>query len=290
MSDNLPATLPKPVSTAQQQNILNIVRRTARAEILPRFRNLQTGDVSVKSRPDDLVTAADKAAEAMITRALSVSFPGALVVGEESVAEDPGLLGQIADAPLAFIIDPIDGTWNFAHGIAVFGVILAVTQFGRPAFGLIYDPVADDWAITDDDTEPRFENARGTSRLLKTATGRPVEELTGFIPLQMFPKDKQARLAATFPGFARTDAMRCSAHEYRMIAQGYADFVLTPSLFPWDHAAGVLICERAGGHAEMLDGTPYTAGRHEGHLLVASDHLTWNRLQKVFSFMNERPA
>jgi len=284
-TDNLPAPLPKPVSMAQQRTILNVLRRTARAEIMPRFRNLSAGDIAVKSRPNDLVTQADKAAEAMITRALTLAFPSALVVGEESVADTPALLDQIADAPLAFIIDPIDGTWNFAHGIAVFGTILAVTQFGRPAFGLIYDPVGDDWAICDAETAPRLEAMNGKNRPLHVSQGKAVEDLIGYIALELFPTDMQAQLAATFPNFARTAAMGCSAHEYRMIAQGHADFVLTPTLNPWDHAAGALICERAGAHVEMLDGTPYTAARHTGHLLVAPDHLTWNRLQKIFAFL-----
>ena len=70
-----------------------------------------------------------------------------------------------------------------------------------------------------------------------------------------------------------------------MIAQGHADFLLTAALHPWDHAAGALICERAGCHVEMLDGGPYTAARHEGHLLVAPDRTTWNRIAKVFDFL-----
>lgn len=285
MSDNLPAPLPAPITLAQQQNVLNILRRAARAEILPRFRALSASDIQTKSRADDLVTAADIAAEAMITRALKIAFPQALVIGEEAVAADPALLEQIADAPVAFIIDPIDGTWNYTHGLAVFGVILAVTQFGRPAFGLIYDPVGDDWAMADDSSIARMERASGASRPLKAAMGKPLEALSGYIPLHLFPAEMQASLAATLPGFQRSHTLRCSAHEYRMIAQGHADFLLTGSLHPWDHAAGALICARAGAHVEMLDGGNYSASRHTGHLLVAPDRTTWNRLKKVFDFL-----
>ncbi|MEP5732150.1 MAG: inositol monophosphatase [Sulfitobacter sp.] len=285
MPETLPATLSAPVSPAQQHHIVNILRRAARAEILPRFRGLAASDIVTKSSADDLVTIADKAAEAMITRALKIAFPSALIVGEEAVAEDPALLDKIADAPVAFIIDPIDGTWNYAHGFAVFGVILAVTQFGRPAFGLIYDPIADDWAIADQETTPHLEQASGATRPLKAAMGKPLEQLNGHIPLHMFPRETQQKLALTLPGFNRTEALRCSAHEYRLIAQGFSDFLLTQSLNPWDHAAGALICERAGCHVEMLDGGPYAASRHTGHLLVAPDRTTWNRLKKVFSFL-----
>ncbi|SFD51465.1 fructose-1,6-bisphosphatase [Sulfitobacter brevis] len=287
MTDNLPAA-PKPaLTTAQQQHVLNIIRRAAKAEIMPRFRSLASSDIASKSRPDDLVTAADTAAETMITRALQTAFPSALVVGEEAVAADPTLLTKIAEAPLAFIIDPVDGTWNFAHELAVFGVILAATQFGRPVFGLIYDPVADDWAIADSDSSARLERATGTSRTLHAAIGKPVEKLAGYIPLNLFAHHLRPKVAAALPSFARSHTLRCSAHEYRMIAQGHTDFLLTATLHPWDHAAGALICARAGAHVEMLEGGEYSAGRHEGHLLVAPDKATWNRLQKIFSFLLE---
>ncbi|MCX7560349.1 inositol monophosphatase [Sulfitobacter sp. F26204] len=287
MSDNLPATLPKAVKPAQAQYIVNLVRRAAKTEIMPRFRSLATNDIRIKSHKNDLVTAADTATETMISRALSIAFPEALVIGEESVADAPEQLAQIADAPLAFIIDPIDGTWNYAHGIAVFGVIIAVTQFGRPVFGLIYDPIADDWAVADEDSPTRLETASNVSRPLKASMGKALDALIGYIPLHMFPKAKQPALAAALPGFARTHPLGCSAHEYRMIAQGHADFLLTGSLHPWDHAAGALICERAGAHVEMLDGGPYSAARLNGYLLVAPDRTTWNRLKKVFAFLLE---
>jgi fructose-1,6-bisphosphatase/inositol monophosphatase family enzyme len=281
----LPATSQPVLTKAQQSLVLNIVRRAARTEIMPRFRALAPGDIATKSRPDDLVTAADTATEAMITRALQQAFPSALVVGEEAVHADPGLLDRIAEAPLAFILDPVDGTWNFAQGLAVFGVILAVTRFGRPAFGLIYDPVADDWVIAQSDASARIERPSGAGRPLKAAMGKQVESLTGFLPLHLFEQRHRAAVAATLPGFARVDCLRCSAHEYRMVAGGQVDFLLTGRLDPWDHAAGALICQQAGAHVEMLDGGDYSAARHKGYLLVAPDRSTWNRLKKVFGFL-----
>lgn len=289
MSDMLPATLPAPISLAHQSHILNIVRRAARAEIVPRFRNLHASDIEAKSSPDDLVTAADIAAEKMMTRALTIAFPNALIVGEEATAKDPDLLSKIEDAALCFIIDPVDGTWNFAHGLALFGVILAVTQYGKPVFGLIYDPMADDWAVASVERPAMMERASGAARGLQTSMGKAIENLTGYIPLHMFEGEAQRKMASVLPSFKRTHSLRCSAHEYRMLAQGHADFLLTQQLYPWDHAAGALIAERAGAHVEMLDGGEYTAARHSGHLLVAPDRTTWNRLQKVFAFLLDTP-
>jgi fructose-1,6-bisphosphatase/inositol monophosphatase family enzyme len=285
MTDNLPATLPRAMTPAKQNHVLNIVRRAAKAEIMPRFRSLAASDISTKSRPDDLVTAADLAAEAMITRALQIAFPDALVVGEEAAAKNPDIITNIADAPLAFILDPVDGTWNFAKGLALFGVILAVTQFGRPVFGLIYDPVADDWAIADNETPAALVRGSGTSTPLKVSMGKPVDALSGHIHLHHFTPEKQRLVAATMPTFRQSSPLRCSAHEYRLLAQGHVDFLLAATLNPWDHAAGVLICQQAGGHVEMLDGGPYSAGRQDGFLLAAPDRTTWNKLKKVFSFL-----
>jgi fructose-1,6-bisphosphatase/inositol monophosphatase family enzyme len=287
MTDNLPATRPPALSPAQRSNVINILRRASRAEIMPRFRALNAADIDTKSGPDDLVTIADLAAEAMITRALRVAFPSALVIGEEAISKDPSLLDKIADAPLCFIIDPVDGTWNFARGLSVFGIILAVTQYGKPAFGLIYDPVMDDWAIADDQGPAQMQRPFGAPRDLRVSMGKPVEKLSGYLPLYLFGKERQKQLAATFPDFARVSTLRCSAHEYRMMAQGHIDFLLTASLNPWDHAAGALICQQAGGHVEMLSGGPYDATMREGHILAAPDKATWSRLAKVFSFLKE---
>ncbi|MFT6676518.1 MAG: fructose-1,6-bisphosphatase/inositol monophosphatase family enzyme [Sulfitobacter sp.] len=289
MTPDLPAPLPDPISPARQQHVLNIIRRAAKAEILPRFRALEAGDIAVKSRADDLVTRADIDAEALITRALRIAFPTALIVGEEAVASTPALLDKLGDAPLAFVIDPIDGTWNFARGLALFGVILAVTQYGKPIFGLIYDPLADDWAIADHHAgSAQFQKANGASNALKVSMGKPVENLSGYIPINLFSRDKQRLLAASIPGFACIQSLRCSAQEYRMIAQGHVDFLLTEKLLPWDHAAGALICAQAGAHVEMLDGGPYSAARHTGHMLVAPDRTTWNKLRKVFDFLAKK--
>ena len=107
---NLPATLAPAVTAAQRTQIINIVRRAARAEIMPRFRRLSDGDIRTKSSATDLVTDADTRAEAMITRALQIAFPSALVIGEEAVAAKPAALEGLAEAQLAFVIDPVDGT------------------------------------------------------------------------------------------------------------------------------------------------------------------------------------
>jgi fructose-1,6-bisphosphatase/inositol monophosphatase family enzyme len=271
------------MTPAQQTALINLVRRAARAEIMPRFRNLAQGDISTKSGPQDLVTEADHQAEAMIARGLQRMFPHALVIGEEAVAAKPSLREDVSAAELAIIIDPVDGTWNFAHGVPLFGVIIAVTRFGRPVLGLLYDPVADDWIIADEATPTRLGAALGTDRPAKVSSGGELSDLQGYMHFSLMTQDQQELMAPLLPGLARVTSLRCSCHEYRLLAQGSVDFIISGMLNPWDHAAGVITCQKAGGIAMMLDGRAYNAEITEGFLLCAANQGTWDRLRAYFA-------
>lgn len=285
MTDDLPIPLTSPLTSAQQATLINLVRRTAKAEIMPRFRRLSAGDIATKSSPFDLVTEADTGAEAMLARGIQRMFPHALVVGEEAASDDDKVRSNIGEAELAFIIDPLDGTWNFAHGLALFGIIIAVTRFGKPVFGLLYDPVMDDWILADEANPTRFSRNLGFERPLRVAKGGTLDEMSGFIHLYLMTDGKEAQMAAALPEFARTQALRCSCHEYRTLARGAMEFCLSGVMTPWDHAAGVLICQQAGGHVAMLDGSDYNASVTEGYLLAAPDQESWKRLQDRFAFL-----
>jgi len=108
-----------------------MLRDAGRAEIMPRFRRLAADAVRTKSGPLDFVTEADEAAEAMIAAALHRAFPGCVVVGEEAATADPSILAGLADAELAFVVDPVDGTANFTAGLALFGVMAAAISRGE---------------------------------------------------------------------------------------------------------------------------------------------------------------
>lgn len=285
MSDSLPIPLTSPLTHAQQTTLVNLVRRAAKAEILPRFRSLGVGDVKTKADKYDLVTEADTAAEAMLARGLQQMFPHALIVGEEAASADDALRSKIAEAELCFILDPVDGTWNFCNGMPLFGVIVAITRFGKPVLGLLYDPVMDDYIIADEANPTQFVRSMGTARSLNVSNGAPLSEMSGYIHLYAYEGEEQAQVAALLPDFGRTQALRCSCHEYRTLARGGMDFLLSGTMNPWDHAAGVLICQQAGGFVAMLDGSDYNAGVTEGYVLVAPDEDSWNRLRDHFSFL-----
>lgn len=269
-----------PFTKAQKTTIRNLVRRAAKAEILPRFRKLDRGDISEKSGPTDLVTEADVNAEAIITRGLQMAYPNALIVGEEAVATDPKLLDKLGEAELSFLIDPVDGTWNFAMGMPIFGTMVAACRFGRPAYGLIYDPLGDDMMEADlvDPAIHRFP--AGRTRLLQTADEKPLDQMMGYMQWGLLEQAEKQRISALLPQFHLASTIRCSAHEYRMLAQGAVDFVLGVRMTPWDHAAGVLLCQQAGGHVAMLDGREYTA-TEQGYLLCASSEAVWNKISET---------
>jgi len=269
----LPIPLSGPFTRAQRTAILNLVRRAARAEILPRFRKLDSGDIDTKSGPNDLVTAADTAAEAMIARGLQMAFPSALVIGEEGASKNPALLDGITEAELCFLIDPVDGTWNFANSLPVFGTMVAACRFGRPVWGMIYDPLGDDAFVAAQDAP-----SQAGRRTLRTAPEKPLGELIGYMHLGLMPASDRALAAARLPRFASVSNLRCSAHEYRLLAQGAVDFVLSGKMTPWDHAAGVLLCQQAGGYAAMLDGSDYSAALPDAYLLSASSKAVWDKV------------
>ena len=281
----LPMTV-TPLTSAQQKSLINLVRRAARTEIMPRFRNLSSAQINTKSGPDDLVTEADIAAEAMIARGILRLFPNATVLGEEAASANPDLRDDAAKAELAFIIDPIDGTWNFAKGLPAFGVILAATRFGRPVFGLLYDAVMDDWVVCDDQNPTSLARPSAAPRQLHSSVGGALSDLTGYLHFYLMSKEHQAEMGQALPDFGRTMMLRCSCHEYRLLAQGHVDFCLSGMLNPWDHAAGVLACLQSGGTAKMLDGQDYDISIKSGYLLCAANEETWNRIAQRLAFLH----
>lgn len=272
-------------SPDQQDLLISTIRQVAREEILPRFRNLSSADVRAKTKPDDLVTEADLAAEARITEVLRKAFPDAMILGEEAASVDPTLRAKAAEAELALILDPVDGTWNFAKGLSTFGVLLAASRYGTPVFGLLYDVVMDDWVITDGQNGSFMAREGAEPLRLSTSAGGALHELTGFIHLSLMGDAVKAQVAATLPDFNQAYKLRCSCHEYRLMTQGAADFCLSGMMTPWDHAAGVIAIQQAGGVARMLDGRDYNTGHTDGYLLTAANEEVWQAVANHLSFL-----
>lgn len=267
-----------------EAKLIAAVRRVAAEEILPRFRFLGVGDIASKSRKDDLVTVADRASERRITEIAATLMPDVIVVGEESVFEEPSLRNAI-DTDTCLIVDPVDGTWNFANGLATFGVILALSHKGQTVWGMIYDPIGDDWMIARRGQGARFVRGNGSETELRFTDQPPSQAKAsmGYVHSYLFEGGERQRLFSRLPEFHKTDALRCSAHEYRLLARGAVDFCVSPVLNPWDHAAGCLIVEEAGGVARLLTGEPYHPTQRSGRLVVASSEAIWSMVARTIT-------
>lgn len=263
------------VDDALLDALMEDMARVAKAEVLPRFQAIASDSARAKTAPDDLVTDADIAAEKALGAALAGRLPNVVLVGEEAVSADKTILDRIAEAELCAIIDPVDGTWNFAHGIPVFGMILAITAKGRTIAGLIHYPVTGDFVVARAGLGAWHVAADGTRRRLSVTPPATVAEATGFISMNLLPDTLRASIAVSGLHFRNVLNWRCSAFEYRLLATAAVNFTLTASLMPWDHAAGALIHTEAGGHSALIDGSPYSPTLHRGHLLLAPDEASW---------------
>ena len=263
-------------SSSDIRRVGEILADAARREIMPRFRRLAPGQIRRKTSAIDLVTEADEAAEAAISAALVAAYPGAVVIGEESAHKDPALLDTIADAELAFIVDPVDGTRNFASNLPLFGVMAAVTVCGEVVAGVIYDPICRDWAYAVRDRGAWSEQEDGTRFPLRVADPAPLSGMDGLIGTTFLPEPLRTTVNSNLSRFATVASLRCAAHEYRTAAAGFCHVLFYSRLMPWDHAAGWLIHREAGGYSAHFDGTPYHPTHFSGGLICAPDEASWH--------------
>lgn len=258
----------------------NLLSDAATAEIMPRFRRLDEGEVRQKTSAADLVTEADVNAERLITVRLRERYPQAMIVGEEACSDDPTLLQGLGDTDLGFVVDPVDGTFNFASGVPLFGVMLGVVVKGETVAGIIHDPVGKDWLIGAKGAGSHIRHAHGTLEKVHVAEPVPMSEMTGAVSWQYMPEPERSRLARNQTKSLSQFGYRCAAHEYRLLASGHAHFVVYNKLMPWDHLAGVLIHAEAGGYAAHFDGSAYLPSHVGGGLLVAPDKESWRELRR----------
>ncbi len=252
-----------------------ILREAAIAEIMPRFRRLDEGMVREKSSAIDLVTEADEAAERMIIARLRDLAPEAQLVGEEAAAADPSIMDGLGEAELAVVIDPVDGTFNFASELPLFGTMAGVVVRGETIAGILYDPVGDDWVLAEKGSGAFQAFPDGRKRRLRVADPVPLSEMTGMASTGMFAPQERADVMARLAQVKFAASYRCAAHEYRTAAAGYVHFLMFNKLMPWDHLPGALIMQEAGAHVARFDGSAYLPHHREGGLICAPDEDSW---------------
>jgi fructose-1,6-bisphosphatase/inositol monophosphatase family enzyme len=247
--------------------------------VMPRFRRLAEGDVSEKE-PGELVTVADVEAEQAITSALLAWTPGALVIGEEAVAADPGLLDAARTADDVWVIDPIDGTAQFVAGLPDFALMVARIRCGvateswifQPAHGRMFTAERNGGAWLDGvriirslaPPEPGAMHGVALTRLMDPATGAAVIERLRVV----------GNLSKPGPP---------AGINYPLVALGGLDFVVCWRTSVWDHAPGALLLEEAGGRTARLDGSAYEPWSDRTGLVFAADPATHQRIAALIA-------
>ncbi|HEU4346926.1 MAG TPA: inositol monophosphatase family protein [Actinoplanes sp.] len=251
------------------------MREVAAAVVLPRFRRLQDGEVHVKA-PGDVVTIADQESERALTAGLTRLLPGSLVVGEEAVAADPEVLRRVSHEGAVWIVDPVDGTNNFAAGKTPFAVMVALLRAGEPVAAWILDVVGDRMTLAEAGSGAYIDGVR-----VKTRTDDPgAPALRGVVAQKYLPADLRARSAANAHRLARvTPGRHCAGYEYPAVATDEQQFALFWRVLPWDHVPGSLILREAGGTVLHLDGSEYYPVNGERGLLVAPNDQIWRTVR-----------
>ncbi len=259
------------------QIVSDIIADVARQEIMPRFRTLRDDEIKEKEG-GELVTVADVAAEKALTRRLQDHLVGSLVIGEEAVAADPAVLGKLSEADPIWIIDPIDGTSNFAGGKPVFAVMVGLVRGDETLAAWIHDPM-------DDRTLTAQLGAGAWIAGRRLGVGAPDTPLAmrGTLHASNFAPAETARQVQSRRGqVGAIKSLRCAGHEYLRLALGEMQFSLFTKLMPWDHVPGTLIQSEAGGVAWTLDGGPYRASSYKAPgLLMAPDEASWHALRET---------
>lgn len=215
----------------------------------------------------DLVTETDFAVQAMLRTHLCALLPEAAFIGEEDDGEKP------TDASLCWVVDPVDGTTNFVHGIPVTATSVALCENGLPILGVVNAPMLGEF----------FHAAKGHGAFLNenkievSRTGRLIDSVvaTGF-PYDTRPELQTilGRLEKVLPKTQGVRRLGSAALDLAWVACGRMDAYYEATLKPWDMAAGWLLVEEAGGKVTNLNGSPAALGAP----LLASNGILQDKL------------
>ncbi|MGZ9812232.1 inositol monophosphatase family protein [Pseudoroseicyclus sp. H15] len=258
------------MAASANMNVMQRAARQAGRQLVKDFREVEQLQVSAKG-PGDFVSRADRAAEESIRKMLREARPTYGFVGEEG-GEEAG-----EDPTRRWIVDPLDGTTNYLHGLPHWAVSIALEHKGRIVSGVVYDPAKDEmfWAERGEGAWMNESRLRvsGRSRLIECiyATGLP------FAAKRTLPATLQD-LARLLPETAGVRRFGSAALDLAYVAAGRYDGYWERELKAWDIAAGLLLVTEAGGFVEPLqEGTEIL----ETGALIAANAGTFERFAKI---------
>ncbi|MEH6789640.1 inositol monophosphatase family protein [Parasphingorhabdus sp.] len=251
------------------QPVLDILRQASRDIVMPYYQNLQSHQIDEKT-PGDLVTVADRLSEEFLEGALAALLPEAKIVGEEAFAANAAVMDQLADGQV-WIIDPIDGTGNYAAGQPPFGILIALAEADETVAGWLYDPLTERICHAVQKGGAFVNGERVV--VAEDHPDRPVAALaTGF----MTEEQRTGLIAAAERDYDIVDIPRCAAEQYPRLVAGTNHVSIFERTLPWDHAAGVLFLNEAGGRCARWDGSAYRPADRRKGLLGASSPKLWD--------------
>lgn len=249
--------------------VVALMRQVGRNIVMPRYQNLAAEEISEKAA-NDFVTIADKESEIRLSEGLAAILPEAGIIGEEACAADPSILDRAGDG-LNWIIDPIDGTGNFAAGHAPFGIMIALADAGTTLAGWILDPMSGRLCHAMLGGGSHIDGEQVMAR--ESGADLPVAALAVYF----MSEEERADIKRRSEGrFALVDIPRCAAEQYPRLVLGTNDLSVFARTLPWDHAAGTLFVNEAGGLCQRIDGSPYRVGDLQRGLIGASSPRMWD--------------
>ena len=250
-----------------------LMRDAAETYVLPRFRSLDEGQVEAKTGPQDLVTVADREAEEALIPALEALVPGSRVVGEEGVSAGTASTDWLAGDGPVWLVDPVDGTYNFVPGSERCGMMVALCQGQEVQQSWVLFPIDGRCARAERGAGAEFGGER-----LGAHAPRPWTEAQGDYSHSYVEEPYRSAFLTATDKTAGVRQGRCSAYAYADLARGEIDFVLQYLMTPWDHAPGQLLVQEAGGRLGFLPGGEgYTpVGRDSRPLLATASSSVWS--------------
>ncbi|MFF4031492.1 inositol monophosphatase family protein [Streptomyces sviceus] len=256
------------------------VRKAAAAEVMPRFRRLAAHEVDQKAGPHDLVTDADRLAEQYLTEVLGALLPGSVVVGEEAVHANPASYEALQGDTPVWIVDPVDGTRQFVHGDPGFCMLVALARSGVLLASWTYAPARDQLA-----TAIRGRGAFLDGERLRAGAPDPGRDLRVATSHPDYTTDEQKRgLLGLWTDGVAPRPCGSAGLEYLAVARGESDAVAFSWEAAWDHAAGLLLVEEAGGAHLTLTGEPFSIkGGNTLPFTAARDAATARRVRGLLA-------
>lgn len=250
------------------KEVMNQSAEAAKAILLKHFGKIKTYQ---KKGPKDLVTIADQQSDDAVVRIIRDAFPDHAILSEE------GGESKIGESEFCWVIDPLDGTTNFAHGVPFFAISIGLMKEGERFMGLVVDPTRDDWFFA--------QKGKGAFLNNKRIHVSKVDKLADALMVTGFPYVSRKRethftdiIAAVLKKVHGVSRLGAAALDLSYVAAGRYEGFWEEGLCPWDVAAGSLLVEEAGGQCGRIDRKKFLI---DGNQIFATNSLIHAELMRT---------